>query len=176
MYDYECSQYHASLHVYAYFTWHVAIKIIIWLIDWLIDKVGNGSHNSNLANTTMLLLLDSFKQHAVDSVFCLADVGSRCRQQMSRLSPKEVVHKIIRFDNCGIAHLVERPTEKPGAILTRVRVPCVARDFSSKASFQSQLLTVSEFLTSWFQHYIVSWKRGRRMCKWRDMKRPQCLN
>ena len=30
----------------------------------------------------------------------------------------------------GIAHVVERPTEKPGAILTRVRVPGAARDFS----------------------------------------------
>ena len=108
--------------------------------------MGNGSHNSNLANTTMLLLLDSFKQHAVDSVFflffffffcfCLGGGGGgNCRLQMSRFSPKEVVHKIIRFDNCGIAQLVECPTEKPGAILTLVRVPCVARDFSSKANF-----------------------------------------
>ena len=30
----------------------------------------------------------------------------------------------------GIAQWVERPTEKPGAILTRVRVPDVAREFS----------------------------------------------
>ena len=30
----------------------------------------------------------------------------------------------------GIAQLVERLTEKPGAILTRVRVPSAARDFS----------------------------------------------
>ena len=29
----------------------------------------------------------------------------------------------------GIVQLVERPTEKPGAILTRVRVPSAARDF-----------------------------------------------
>ena len=30
----------------------------------------------------------------------------------------------------AIAQLVARPTEKPGAILTRVRVPGVVRDFS----------------------------------------------
>ena len=31
VYDYECSQHHASLHVYVYLTWQVAIKI---LTDW----------------------------------------------------------------------------------------------------------------------------------------------
>ena len=35
----------------------------------------------------------------------------------------------------GIAQLVERPTEKPGAKLTRVRVPGAARDFSPRVSF-----------------------------------------
>ena len=37
----------------------------------------------------------------------------------------------VSFYNYGAwrAQLVERPTEKPGAILTRVRVPGVARDF-----------------------------------------------
>ena len=41
----------------------------------------------------------------------------------------------------GIAQLVERPTEKPGAILTRVRVrvPGAARDFSPTVSFQCTL-------------------------------------
>ena len=35
--------------------------------------------------------------------------------------------------------MVERPTEKPGAILTRVRVPDAARDFSPRVSFQCRL-------------------------------------
>ena len=43
----------------------------------------------------------------------------------------------------GIVQLIERPTEKPGAILTRVRVPGAARDFSLRVNFQCTLLTVS---------------------------------
>ena len=44
----------------------------------------------------------------------------------------------------GIALLVERPTEKPGAILTRVRVPGAARDFFLPESATSaDSLTVS---------------------------------
>ena len=39
----------------------------------------------------------------------------------------------------GIAHLVERPTEKPGAILTRVRVPAAARDFHPRVKFRCRL-------------------------------------
>ena len=36
VYNYECSQQHASFHVYVYFTWHVAVKRVIdWLVDWL---------------------------------------------------------------------------------------------------------------------------------------------
>ena len=38
-----------------------------------------------------------------------------------------------------IAQLVEHPTEKPGAILTQVRVPGVARDFSPRVNFQRRL-------------------------------------
>ena len=40
------------------------------------------------------------------------------------------------LSGAGISLLVERPTEKPGAILTRVRVPCVARDVSTRVSSQ----------------------------------------
>ena len=36
--------------------------------------------------------------------------------------------------SAGIAQLVEYPTEKPGAILTRVQVPGTARDFSQSQS------------------------------------------
>ena len=40
----------------------------------------------------------------------------------------------------GIAQLVgPRPTEKPGVLLTRVRVPGAARDFSPRVSFQCRL-------------------------------------
>ena len=35
----------------------------------------------------------------------------------------------------GVAQLVERPTEKPGAVLLRVRVSGAARDFSPGVSF-----------------------------------------
>ena len=39
----------------------------------------------------------------------------------------------------GVAQLVESPTEKPGAILTRIRVPGAARDSSPRVSFQCRL-------------------------------------
>ena len=39
-------------------------------------------------------------------------------------------------NGAGIAQLLERLTEKPGAILTRVRVPGAARDFSARVDFQ----------------------------------------
>ena len=35
--------------------------------------------------------------------------------------------------------MVERPTQKPGAVLSRVRVPGAARDFSPRVSFQCRL-------------------------------------
>ena len=39
----------------------------------------------------------------------------------------------------GIAKLAERPTEKPGAILTPVRVHGAARDFSPRVRLQCRL-------------------------------------
>ena len=39
----------------------------------------------------------------------------------------------------GNSSLVQRPTEKPGAILTRVRVPGAAVDFSPTVNFQCRL-------------------------------------
>ena len=38
-----------------------------------------------------------------------------------------------------VAQMVERPAENPGTILTRVRVPGAARDFSPRVSFQCRL-------------------------------------
>ena len=45
----------------------------------------------------------------------------------------------VWFPFMGIAHVVERPTEEPGAILTWVRVPGAAMDFSPTVSFQCRL-------------------------------------
>ena len=42
-------------------------------------------------------------------------------------------------NGAGIAQLVERLTEKLGAILTRVRVPGAAREFSPRVSFRCRL-------------------------------------
>ena len=39
----------------------------------------------------------------------------------------------------GITQLVKHPTEKPGAILTRVRVPGAAKDFSPRVNFLCRL-------------------------------------
>ena len=46
------------------------------------------------------------------------------------------------FVRAGIAQMVpmvERPTEKPGATLTRVGVPDAARDFPPRVNFQCRL-------------------------------------
>ena len=43
------------------------------------------------------------------------------------------------YKGAGIAQLAERPTEKPGAILTRVRVPGAARDLSPRVNFYCRL-------------------------------------
>ena len=43
----------------------------------------------------------------------------------------------------GIAQWVERPTEKSGAVLTRVRVPDVARGFLPESASSVECLTVS---------------------------------
>ena len=45
----------------------------------------------------------------------------------------------IHQHGAGIARLVERRTEKPGAVLTRVRIPGAARDFYSRVSFWCRL-------------------------------------
>ena len=47
---------------------------------------------------------------------------------------------VNRIIGSRTALLVEHPTEKPGAILTRVRVPGVARDFTPRVNFQRRLL------------------------------------
>ena len=39
----------------------------------------------------------------------------------------------------GTAQLLERPTKKPGAIRTRVRVPTAARDVSPRVNFRCRL-------------------------------------
>ena len=64
---------------------------------------------------------------------------------------KQMIHTLLfvrrgslalspKFDyKTGTAQLVEPPTEKSGAVLTRVRVPSAARDFSPRVSFQCRL-------------------------------------
>ena len=53
--------------------------------------------------------------------------------------PPEFAQFFFFFSGWGIAQLVQRLTERPGAILTRARVPCAARDFSPRADFQCRL-------------------------------------
>ena len=49
-------------------------------------------------------------------------------------------HCTDTLGEAGIAQLVgPRPTEKPGVLLTRVRVPGAARDFSPRVNFQCRL-------------------------------------
>ena len=63
-------------------------------------------------------------------------LAARCRANMS--SPVRSVATRIQYPvaGAGIAPLVERPTETPGAILTQVPVPGVAKD----VSFQCRVL------------------------------------
>ena len=50
-----------------------------------------------------------------------------------------IIILISRGSGAGVAQMVERQTEKPGVILTRVRVPCAARNFSPRVYFQCRL-------------------------------------
>ena len=52
-----------------------------------------------------------------------------------------IPHKSNCMLRTGIAQLVERSIEMSGTILTRVRVPGAARDFSPRVSFQCRLCT-----------------------------------
>ena len=45
----------------------------------------------------------------------------------------------VKMSGGGIAQLVECPTEKPGALLKRVRVPAAARELSPKINFRCRL-------------------------------------
>ena len=47
--------------------------------------------------------------------------------------------QVIKAPGDSLAQWVQRPTEKPGAILTRVRVPGGARDFSPRVNFLCRL-------------------------------------
>ena len=60
----------------------------------------------------------------------------------------------------GIAQLVGRPTENPGGILARVRVPCAERDFSPQLPVQTLLRCPY---------------RPRVMCNRMDQRRSACL-
>ena len=48
--------------------------------------------------------------------------------------------KSSQVPRAGIAQLVERPTEKPGAILTRVRVPSAEKEFFTESQFSVHTL------------------------------------
>ena len=52
---------------------------------------------------------------------------------------KSETNVTILSKGVGMAQWVERPTEKPGAILTRVRVPGATSDFSPRDSLQCRL-------------------------------------
>ena len=52
---------------------------------------------------------------------------------------KEEEEEEEEWGTARIAQLVQRPTEKPGTILTRVRVRGAARDFSPRVNFQCRM-------------------------------------
>ena len=55
----------------------------------------------------------------------------------------------------GIAQLVERPTEKTGAVLTRVRVPGAAKVFFPRVNFQLSVpyvVRTAPVCNRWHQH------------------------
>ena len=48
------------------------------------------------------------------------------------------IWQLVAFASKGIAQLVERPTKKPGAILTRVRIPGEVRKLFSQSQLPVQ--------------------------------------
>ena len=67
-------------------------------------------------------------------------------------NPREVFElsfcDVVYGEGAWLAQLVERPTEKSGAILTQVRVPVAARDFIfSRAGFSTKWLSSTPTLS-----------------------------
>ena len=54
-----------------------------------------------------------------------------------------VVHAFVSVPWAGIAQLIQCSTEKPGTILTQIRLPREAKDFVSQSPLSVQTLTVS---------------------------------
>ena len=68
------------------------------------------------------------------------------REPQEKLEPKWTIETtsvcllVTSLKGTGIAQLVEPATKKPGAILTRVRVPGTARDFLPESTFSADSL------------------------------------
>ena len=64
-----------------------------------------------------------------------------CKQHVSKVCDyyRNCPGVLLSFWGPAIAQWVERRTEMPGIILTRVRVPGAARDFSPRVNFQCGL-------------------------------------
>ena len=76
------------------------------------------------------------------------DRGNRGRETGHCLLSASVCQRTNRFicvatSDERVAQLVERPAKKPFAILTRVRVPCEARDFAPKSALSANPFSVS---------------------------------
>ena len=54
---------------------------------------------------------------------------------------RQTDREIRQRDMTGMVQLVERPTEKPGAILPRDRVSGAVRDFSPRVNFHCRICT-----------------------------------
>ena len=61
---------------------------------------------------------------------------------------RQTDREIRQRDMTGMVQLVQRPTEKPGAILPRVRVPGAARDCSARVNFRCRICTAPVCINS----------------------------
>ena len=91
------------------------------MIDQITDTADG--HFCDIFETSYLLVWILAKEPAEFTL-----ILQLCRKCVQKLSKR-----------AWIAQWVEPPTEKPGAILTRVRVPGAARDFSPRINFQCRL-------------------------------------
>ena len=92
----------------------------------------------------------------------------RWRKEGDHAESYTVTTRMTSALRTGIDQLGERPTEKPGAILTRVRVPGEARDFSPRINFQCKLsygIFTAPMCSRMYQHLCARTKTTQKNYK-----------
>ena len=85
----------------------------------------------------------------------LHSVDSHHRNLHQSLVMMMVKQVHMQNSGVGIAQFVEHPTEKPGTVLTQVRVPGAARDFFPRVNFQHRLCKSYSVCTATLRNHML---------------------